>query len=61
MDLLKLIEANEETLYMIALGIVISYSALGWLILTGIKINYGRLNNSLMKIYLNPKFAWFLF
>jgi hypothetical protein len=61
MDLLLWIEKNEEFLYKIALGIVLSYSVFGWLTLTGIKLNYGRLSNSLMNCYLNPKFAWFLF
>jgi hypothetical protein len=61
MDFLLLIEKNEDLLYKIALGIVLSYSAFGWLTLTGIKLNYGRLSNSFMNVYLNPKFAWFLF
>lgn len=41
--------------------IVISYALFGWLTLTGIKINYGRLSNSFVKIYINPKIAWFIF
>jgi hypothetical protein len=61
MNPLLWIEANEDFMYKIALGIVLSYSAFGWLTLTGIKLNYGRLSNSLMNCYLNPKFAWFLF
>jgi 3-oxo-5-alpha-steroid 4-dehydrogenase 1 len=48
-------------LYEICLGIVVGYSVLGWLILTGIKINYGRLSNSFAGIYINPKFGWFFF
>lgn len=29
--------------------------------LTGIKINYGRLQSSFAKIYFDPKFGWFFF
>ena len=48
-------------MYEICLAIVLIYSALGWLVLTGIKLNYGRLSNSMAKIYMNPKIGWFLF
>ena len=41
--------------------VVLSYSVFGWLTLTGIKLNYGRLANSFVNVYLNPKLAWFLF
>lgn len=58
---LSLIEANEDLLYKVCFAIVIAYTAFGWLTLTGIKLNYGRLSNSLMNFYLNPKFAWFFF
>jgi len=61
MNPLLLIEENEELLYKIALGIVIAYSVFGWFTLTGIKLNYGRLSNSMINIYINPKFAWFIF
>jgi len=52
---------DSLTLYDISLAIVIIYSALGWLVLTGIKINYGRLKDSISSIYFNPKIGWFLF
>lgn len=51
----------EFTLYNICLAMVVFYSALGWLVLTGIKINYGRLKNSFAKIYISPRIGWFLF
>lgn len=51
----------ELGLYEICLGIVIGYSILGWLVLTGIKINYGRLSNSMAKIYFSPRIGWFVF
>lgn len=41
--------------------IVVGYSIVGWLVLTGIKINYGRLQSSLANIYFSPKFGWFFF
>lgn len=40
---------------------MLAYSALGWLVLTGIKINYGRLSSSFSSIYINPKLGWFVF
>lgn len=42
-------------------AVVVGYSIVGWLTLTGIKINYGRLQNSFSKINLQPQIAWFLF
>lgn len=48
-------------MYNLCLAIVLGYSALGWLVLTGIKLNYGRLSNSIAKVYLSPKIGWFLF
>lgn len=48
-------------MFEICLGIVIGYSILGWLVLTGIKINYGRLSNSLTSIYFSPRIGWFIF
>ena len=60
-EFLSLIEANDDLLYKVCFAIVIAYTAFGWLTLTGIKLNYGRLSNSLMNFYLNPKFAWFFF
>lgn len=51
----------EIGLYEICLGIVVGYSILGWLVLTGIKINYGRLSNSLAKVYFSPRIGWFVF
>jgi hypothetical protein len=48
-------------LYELALAVVLGYSALGWLVLTGIKINYGRLSASLSKVYVSPRIGWFLF
>lgn len=41
--------------------IVIAYTLFGWLVPLGIKLNYGRLKNSLSKIDFEPKIAWFLF
>jgi hypothetical protein len=41
--------------------IVAIYSIAGWLVLTNIKINYGRLKYSLTSIDLDPKIGWFLF
>lgn len=61
MNPLLVIEENEELLYKIAFGIVIAYSVFGWFTLTGIKLNYGRLSNSMINFYINPKFAWFIF
>lgn len=52
------IEWNME---LISLIIVIGYTLFGWLVPLGIKLNYGRLKNSLSKIEFEPKFAWFLF
>lgn len=53
--------SSDPSLYDICVGIVIFYTLVGWLVPLGIKIGYGRLKNSLIKIYLNPKLAWFLF
>lgn len=41
--------------------VVLFYSVAGWLVLTNIKINYGRLKYSLASIYIDPKLGWFLF
>jgi hypothetical protein len=30
-------------------------------VLTGIKINYGRLSHSISSIHINPRFGWFFF
>jgi hypothetical protein len=51
----------ELTLESISVAIVVAYTVLGWLVLTGIKINYGRLKNSLSSVYVDPKIGWFLF
>ena len=48
-------------MYKLCLLIVLAYSAMGWLVLTGIKLNYGRLSNSIAKVYLSPKIGWFIF
>lgn len=40
---------------------VVGYSILGWLVLTGIKINYGRLSHSFLSIQVDPRFGWFFF
>jgi hypothetical protein len=48
-------------IYLVSVGIVVAYSILGWLTMTGIKLNYGRLQNSFVKILINPKLSWFLF
>jgi hypothetical protein len=42
-------------------GIVIGSSILGWIVLTGIKIGYGRLKDSISKIEFSPKIGWFIF
>ena len=47
--------------YTISLVFVVGYALFGWLIPLGIKINYGRLKNSLTSWDLDPKLAWFLF
>ena len=39
---------------------VVGWSAMGWLVLTPIKLGYGRLSNSLANAYVNPKLAWFI-
>jgi hypothetical protein len=57
---------NEDSkmdigMFEICLGTVIGYSILGWLVFTGIKINYGRLSNSLTSIYFSPRIGWFIF
>ena len=46
-------------IYTISVVFVIGYSIFGWLIPLGIKINYGRLKDSLSKLDLPPKFSWF--
>jgi hypothetical protein len=48
-------------IYKISLVTVLIYTALGWLTMFGIKLNYGRLQSSLLKIYIPPKIAWFIF
>jgi hypothetical protein len=48
-------------MYDISLLIVIGYTVMGWLVLTGIKIGYGRMSNSFAKVYLSPKIGWFVF
>lgn len=52
---------SEFTLETFSTAIVIFYTLFGWLVLTGIKINYGRLKASISSIYVNPKFGWFFF
>jgi len=52
---------HSINLYQVSLFIVLAYTALGWLTMFGIKLNYGRLQNSFMKIYIPPKLAWFIF
>ena len=42
-------------------GFVLFWTASGWLVTLGVKINYGRLKNSVTKLEFNPKLAWFLF
>jgi len=54
-------EKMDVTMYDISLLIVLGYTAMGWLVLTGIKIGYGRLSNSFAKVYLSPQVGWFLF
>ena len=51
----------EVSMNNVCLLIVLTYTALGWLVLTGIKLNYGRLSSSISKIYLSPKIGWFIF
>lgn len=51
----------EIGLFEVCLAMVVGYSILGWLVLTGIKINYGRLSNSMAKIYFSPRIGWFVF
>lgn len=51
----------EIGLYDICLAIVIGFSIFGWLVLAGIKLNYGRLSSSLAKIYFSPRIGWFIF
>ena len=51
----------ELTLETFSVALVVFYTIFGWLVLTGIKINYGRLKQSLSSIYINPKFGWFFF
>ena len=51
----------EIGMYEVSLAIVLMYTALGWLVLTGIKLNYGRLSNSMANIYLDPRIGWFVF
>lgn len=51
----------ELTLESLSLGTVLVYSGLGWLVLTGIKINYGRLSSCFSSIYVNPQLGWFFF
>lgn len=45
----------------VCVAVVVGYALLGWLVLTGIKINYGRLSHSLSSIYVDPRFGWFFF
>ena len=40
---------------------MVAYSLFSWLVLTGVKLNYGRLSHSFASIYVNPKFGWFFF
>lgn len=40
---------------------VLGFAVLGWLVLAGIKLNYGRLSSSLAKIYIDPRIGWFVF
>ena len=51
----------DLTFETICLAIVIGYSIFGWLVLTNIKLNYGRLKNSLLSIDIPPRLSWFLF
>lgn len=46
-------------IYTISVIFVVGYSLFGWLIPLGIKINYGRLKDSLSKLDLPPKLSWF--
>jgi 3-oxo-5-alpha-steroid 4-dehydrogenase 1 len=48
-------------MYNIGVIIVIIFTIVGWLVPLGIKIGYGRLKNSLFKLQVQPKLAWFLF
>ena len=45
----------------IAIAVVLLFTINGWLIALGIRLNYGRLKNSVTKLEINPKIAWFLF
>jgi len=51
----------ELALENICVWVVLGYSILGWLVLTGIKINYGRLSHSFLSIQVDPRFGWFFF
>jgi hypothetical protein len=51
----------EMTLENICIATVLGYTLAGWLVLTGIKLNYGRLSYSLVKIQVDPRFGWFFF
>ena len=46
-------------IYTISVIFVVGYSLFGWLIPLGVKINYGRLKDSLSKLDLPPKLSWF--
>ena len=45
----------------LCLWIVIAYAILGWLVLFGVKLNYGRLSHSIAKVYIDPRWGWFIF
>lgn len=48
--------------YVFCAGVVLFYSAAGWLMLMeNPPFNYGRMLSSISKIHLDPRLAWFLF
>ena len=56
-----LLAMMEGSLESICVWVVVGYSILGWLVLTSIKINYGRLSHSFLAIEVDPRFGWFFF
>lgn len=53
--------ADEDLFYYTCIAIVVANMTIGWTVLLGTPIYYGRLSSSLSKILINPKIAWFLF
>ena len=41
-----------ETFESACVYVVLGYCVVGWLVLTGIKINYGRMSSSISQVYI---------